>query len=209
MFDFTPSLPSGSLVPLRDEQVFREQTLRAGHNDAQQLPVDYVVAAAVAVLEREGVTLATDGLERGSVHTVRCASFLLPAAAFPAIRCDEDGYLVTSGSLQAIDLVNGVLLTAATPFSSSRTPRWGVAALAWLGVDTVGVPLDAQGSRVDALAAALDGLTRRRASEIHLHDPDRAESDWHDHGGGATVRAFAIVRTIRRADLRGRVLILT
>ena len=46
----------------------------------------------------------------------------------------------------------------------------------------------------------------RHPSQIHLHDPDRAESDRHDHAGTAAARAAEAVATIRRADLRGRLL---
>ena len=61
--------------------------------------------------------------------------------------------------------------------------------------------------RMDALAAALADLKgRRHPAEIHLHDPDRAEPDRHDHDRGATRRAAEIVGGIRRADLRGRLL---
>ena len=46
----------------------------------------------------------------------------------------------------------------------------------------------------------------RRAAEIHLHHPDRAESDRHDFERGAPARIAAARRRARRADLRGRLL---
>ena len=92
-----------------------------------------------------------------------------------------------SGSLQALDLVNGVLLARGdTVIIEQETYQGTINRLTRLGVTPVGIPLDRDGMRIDALAAALDDLKRaRHAAEIHLHHPDRAESDRHDHDGGA------------------------
>src|SRR5688500_3769225 len=107
-FDFTPLLASGLPAPAPRWTGFPEYNFAGGHNDAEQLPVDDVVAAAVAVLEREGATLATYGLESGPLGYRPLRQFLAAKLQRSAgIRCDQDEILVTSGSLQAIDLVNG------------------------------------------------------------------------------------------------------
>ena len=64
-----------------------------------------------AVLEREGTTLATYGLNSGPLGYRPLREFLAAKLGRTAgIACSSDEILITSGSLQAIDLVNGLLL---------------------------------------------------------------------------------------------------
>ena len=57
----TPGLPA----PAVKWTGFPKYNFTGGHNDAEQVPVDRLVAAATAVLAREGATLATYGLQSG------------------------------------------------------------------------------------------------------------------------------------------------
>ncbi len=208
-FDFTPLLASGLPAPAPRWTGFPEYNFAGGHNDAEQLPVDDVVAAAVAVLEREGATLATYGLESGPLGYRPLRQFLAAKLQRSAgIRCDQDEILVTSGSLQAIDLVNGVLLDRGdTVLVEQDTYGGALTRLARLGVDTVGIPLDAQGLRVDALTAALDGLTRRGVRPKYIYTiPTVQNPTGTIMGEERRSELLATFRTIRRADLRGRVL---
>jgi len=78
------------------------------------------------------------------------------------ISCTADDILITSGSLQAIDLVNGVLLRRCdTVIIEQECYQGSINRLKRLGVNAVGVPLDSGGMRMDALASALDDLKRR------------------------------------------------
>jgi 2-aminoadipate transaminase len=70
--------------------------------------------------------------------------------------------VITSGSLQAIDLINGVLLARGDTVVLEKESYEGtLRRLARLGVNAVGVPLDRDGMRMDALASTLDGLKAR------------------------------------------------
>ena len=95
-----------------------------------------------------------------------------------AISCTADEILITSGSLQAIDLVNAVLLARGdTVLIEQETYQGSLTRLARLGVSAVGIPLDGEGMRMDAVAAALDDLARRgvRAKYVYtiptVHNP--------------------------------------
>jgi 2-aminoadipate transaminase len=78
------------------------------------------------------------------------------------IACSADQILITSGSLQALDLVNGVLLAPGdTVLIEQETYQGALTRLARLGVKAVGIPLDRQGLRTDSLSAALDDLKAR------------------------------------------------
>ena len=63
------------------------------------------------MLTREGRTLATYGLASGPQGYRRLREFLVGKLKRDAgIACTADDILITSGSLQALDLVNGALL---------------------------------------------------------------------------------------------------
>ena len=170
-FDFAPLLAGGLPPPAAKWTGFARYNFTGGHNDADQVPVARLVAAAVAVLEREGATLATYGLQSGPQGYRRLREFLAAKLARSAgITCSADDLLVTSGSLQAIDLVNGVLLARGdTVLIEQETYQGSLTRLARLGVEAVGVPLDAGGMRMDALAAALAGLERRRIRPKYIY----------------------------------------
>src|SRR6059058_1917611 len=110
-FDFTPLLAPSLPAPADKWTGFPKYNFVGGNNDAEHVPVDGLVAAATAVLKREGATLATYGLNSGPLGYRPLREFLVAKLARDAgIACKADEILVTSGSLQAIDLVNGILL---------------------------------------------------------------------------------------------------
>jgi 2-aminoadipate transaminase len=162
-FDFAPLLTAGLPPPAVKWAGFPRYNFIGGNNDAEQVPVDRLIAAAMAVLEREGPTLATYGLASGPQGYRPLREFLVAKLGRDAgISCTTDEILITSGSLQAIDLVNGVLLARGdTVIIEQETYQGSLTRLARLGVKAVGIPLDGEGMRMDALAAALDDLARR------------------------------------------------
>src|SRR6185312_10666806 len=109
-------------------------------------------------------TLATYGLASGPLGYRPLREFLAAKLKRTAgMTCSADEILITSGSLQAIDLVNGVLLARGDAVLIEQdTYQGSLTRLALLGVHAVGIPLDDGGMRMDALAAALDGLKSRK-----------------------------------------------
>ncbi len=78
-----------------------------GHNAPETIPVEDLIAAATDVLSREGPTLATYSLESGPLGYLPLRTFLAgKLKRHAAISCTPDEILLTSGSLQGIDLVN-------------------------------------------------------------------------------------------------------
>jgi len=77
------------------------------------------------------------------------------------INCIADDILIVSGSLQALDLVNATLLARDdTVIIEQDTYQGALNRLTRLGVNVVGIPLDREGMRMEALAAALEDLKR-------------------------------------------------
>jgi 2-aminoadipate transaminase len=161
--DFTSLLATGLPPPAARFTGFPRYNFVGGHNDPEHVPVDALTAAATAVLGREGRTLATYGLESGPQGYRPLREFLVAKLRRDAdIDCTADQILVTSGSLQAIDLVNGILLNRGdTVLIEQETYQGSLNRLTRLGVNAVGIPLDRDGMRMDALAAALADLKAR------------------------------------------------
>jgi 2-aminoadipate transaminase len=160
--DFAPLLAPGLPPPAVKWTGFAKYNFTGGHNDAEQVPLDAIVKAANDVLTREGRTIATYGLDSGPQGYRKLREFLAQKLKRTAgIACSADEILITSGSLQALDLVNGILLSRGdTVIIEAESYQGALNRLTRLGVNAVGIPLDGEGMRMDALAAALDDLKR-------------------------------------------------
>jgi len=170
-FDFASLLPAGLPAPAVKWTGAPRYNFTGGNNDAGQLPLDGLIAAAEAVLRREGRTLASYGLTSGPQGYRPLREFLARKLKHDAgISCTFDDVLIVSGSLQALDLINGVLLTRGdTVIIEQETYQGTLTRLNRLGVNAVGIPLDQDGMRMDALAAALADLKRRNVRPKYIY----------------------------------------
>jgi 2-aminoadipate transaminase len=170
-FDYSALLAPGLPAPAVKFTGFPKYNFIGGHNDADHVPVDHLVAAATAVLAREGRTLATYGLESGPLGYRALREFLVAKLARDAgISCTTDEILITSGSLQGIELINGLLLARGDTVMVEQVTYFGsLNRLNRLGVKSVGIPLDEEGLRMDALAAALEDHKRRGIQPKYIY----------------------------------------
>jgi 2-aminoadipate transaminase len=163
-FDFSPLLRAGLPPAAAKFTGAPKYNFVGGHGDQEQFPVDGVVAAANSALRREGHTLATYGFGIDGPQGYRgLREFLVRKLKSDAgITCTFEEILITSGSLQALDLVNGVFLAPGDTVVIERDCYQGTLnRYARLGVNPVGVPLDRDGMRIDVLSNTLDDLKRR------------------------------------------------
>jgi 2-aminoadipate transaminase len=162
-FDFAPLLAAGLPPPAARWTGLAKFSFVGGNNDPEQVPVDGLIGAMSAVLEREGRNLATYNLAHGPqgylpLREFLCAKLRRDAAIVAA----PDDLLIVSGSLQALDLVNHTLLSRGdTVLVEQETYQGSLNRLTRLGVRAVGIPLDGDGMRMDALATALADLKAR------------------------------------------------
>ncbi len=159
-FDFAPLLAQ-SLPPAAAKwNGFPKYNFVGGNNDADQVPVDKLIAASTAVLKREGATLATYGLNSGPQGYRPLREFLVGKLKRDAgIVCSADDIVITSGSLQGLDLVNGILTERGdTVLIEEDCYQGSINRLVRRGVNIVGIPLDKDGIRIDAVANALADL---------------------------------------------------
>ena len=177
--DFAPLLAPGLPPPAIKFNGFPKYNFTGGHNDGEQIPLASLVKAANDVLQREGKTLATYGLESGPQGYRPLREFLAQKLKRTAgIVCSADEILITSGSLQALDLVNGILLTRGdTIITEAETYQGSLNRWTKLGVNAVGIPLDGDGMRIDALAAALDDLKRRNIRPKYIYTVPTVQKD--------------------------------
>jgi len=162
-FDLAPLLAPNLPPPAARWTGFPRYNFVGGHNDPEHLPLQALIAATNAVLQREGSTLSTYGLESGPLGYRPLREFLARKLKVHAgIACEAEEILITSGSLQAIDLINALLLVRGDTVLIEQASYGGsLSRLARLGVNAVGIPLDGEGLRMDALADALGELARR------------------------------------------------
>jgi 2-aminoadipate transaminase len=162
-FDFTGLLAPGLPPPAVKWTGFPEHNFVGGHNDPEHVPVEALAAAAGAVLAREGRTLATYGLQSGPLGYRPLRAFLArKLKAHAGIAADADEILMTSGSLQGLDLVNALLLARGDTVLIEQASYGGaLRRLARLGADAVPVALDGDGLSADVLASTLEGLKNR------------------------------------------------
>src|SRR5579863_705262 len=170
-FDFTPLWPAGLPAPAAKWTGLAKFSFVGGNNDPDQVPLDGLIEAVNAVLKREGKTLATYGLASGPQGYLALRQFLSAKLRRDAgIACSADDILIVSGSLQALDLVNATLLTRGDTVIVERdTYQGSLNRLTRLGVNTIGIPLDHDGMRLDVLAETLADLKSRGVAPKYIY----------------------------------------
>jgi 2-aminoadipate transaminase len=155
-FDFAPGLPPPA-VRWNGRVKF---DFTGGNNDPDRVPVDGLITAAESVLKREGRMLAIYGVNQGPQGYRPLREFLAGKhKADAGIACVADDILLTSGSNPALDLINGALLARGdTVIIEEDCYQGTINRLNRIGVNIVGMPLDNDGMRMDALSNALETL---------------------------------------------------
>src|SRR3982750_3343387 len=170
-FDFAPLLPAGLPPAAARWTGLAKYSFVRGNNDPDQVPVEGLAEAVNAVLRREGKSLATYGLASGPQGYRPLREFLAGKLRRDAgITCTADDILIVSGSLQALDLVNHTLLARGdTVIVEQDSYQGALNRLTRLGVNMVGIPLDGEGMRIDALETALQDLKRRNIQPKYIY----------------------------------------
>src|SRR5215813_604660 len=159
-FDFAPLLRPNRPPAAVKYTGFPPFNFVGGHNDAATTPVDGLIAATASVLKREGATLATYGLNSGPLGYIGLRQFLSKKLYRQAgITYTTDEILITSGSNQGLDLINQVLVAPGDTILMEQASYGGaISRFTRHGANLVGVALDKEGLRPDALEAAISKL---------------------------------------------------
>ena len=159
-FDFSNSFRADVPPAATAWRAFPLHNFVGGHNAPESIATDDLVAAASRVLTREAPSLAMYSGYSGPQGYLPLREFLAAKLKRQAdIVCSTDEILITSGSLQAINLVNTLLLAPGDTIVVEQSnyggclTRWGK-----LGVNMVPVNVDAEGMCMSDLANVLTNL---------------------------------------------------
>jgi 2-aminoadipate transaminase len=141
---------------------FPKYNFIGGHNDPVRIPAAALAESAMAVLRRRGADLALYNFDGPQGYRGLRQLVVDKLAQRPAITCTVDDVLITSGSGQAIDLVNGLLLERGdTVILEEFTYGGALTKLKRLGVNIIGAPLDDDGLKIEGLARIFEDLKRK------------------------------------------------
>ena len=163
-FNLTPLLNANLSVPaLAPFTGYPKFCFIGGNNDADILPLTKLGDIAKSIMEREGRGLAKYGMGHGSqgyrpLREVISKNLRTRAGLF----CSVEEILVTSGSLQAIDYVNSLLVGVGDIVIVEEACYGGVfPRLKKLGVNVIGIDLDQDGMRKNHLDIVLADLKQK------------------------------------------------
>lgn len=131
-----------------------------GNIDEPTVPADALAETLGGLLRNHGQAMGKYGMNsgpQGYLPLRQCVAQTLQRRAGMSVTADE--VLLTSGSLQAMDLVNKALLDRGdVVLIESANYAGTLGKLNALGVDYIGIDLDDQGMRMDLLESALSRL---------------------------------------------------
>jgi 2-aminoadipate transaminase len=105
---FRKGLPAPAAAPFKG---FAPYYFIGGNNAGESLPIPELVAAATRAIEKEGRNLATYNLMTGPQGYRPLREWVVKRLKdWTQMECSADDMIITSGSLQALDLVHQVLL---------------------------------------------------------------------------------------------------
>ncbi len=142
-----------------------------GHNDPTRVPARELAACAASVLSGSGHLLGLYNLGQAPQGHDALREFVAEKLARRSgITCTRDDVLITSGSLQAMDLVNHVMVGPGdTVVLEEFTYGGAITKVEKLGAKVVGAKLDDDGIVVDALRATLAELRGRGVRPRYIY----------------------------------------
>jgi len=142
-----------------------------GNMDPMEIPVADLIEAMRTVLERDGQDLAFYNAGAGPLGYQPLREFVAKTLKQnAAMDISPDEVLITSGSLQSLDLVNKLMLSAGdTIIIEEATYGGAMGRLTAMGVDYVGVKLDDGGICMQSLEETLKGLKNKGVTPKYIY----------------------------------------
>jgi 2-aminoadipate transaminase len=164
---FAKGLPAGA----QRWEGFPRYNFVGGHNNPDEIPIEDLITSAARALRQEGRSLATYNMNSGPLGYTGLREFLVEKMAhYRGIQAAPEEVLITSGSNHSIDLINEALLEPGDTVIMERfTYQGAINRLRRRRVNLVGIPLDDDGMRMDALAAALADLRQRGVTPKYIY----------------------------------------
>lgn len=150
---------------------FPKYNFVGGHNDPTRIPVETLAEAAATALRREAAGLALYNLGQGPLGHAGMRDLVADKLKrHRGVSCTREDVLVTSGSLQGLDLVNDLLLEPGDTVLMEELSYGGaISRVKARGATVVPVALDRDGMRMDSLSDALEGLKARGVTPKYIY----------------------------------------
>jgi 2-aminoadipate transaminase len=142
-------------------------SLAGGLPDTSTFPPESFAAQMTRIAQESSAQALQYGPTEGFERTKRCIARVMAAEG---MHPDPDDVIVTTGGQQALDLVAKTLVDPGDPvICEAPTYPGAVPVFCSYQADTIQVPIDADGMRIDALEAVLERLDaeRRRPKFIY------------------------------------------
>ena len=171
MFNINNFLHSGALGPAAEWKGYPKYNFIGGHIDDESIPIKSLKDSIDNIILKEGKTLAKYGLESGPQGYLTLRNFIsLQLNESASIKCSEKEILVVSGSLQALDLVNQTFLKKDDTVIIEEENYGGtISRLNRLGVNMVGVPIESDGMKINALEEILKDLKSKDIKPRYIY----------------------------------------
>ncbi|MGY8991365.1 MAG: aminotransferase-like domain-containing protein, partial [Rhodospirillales bacterium] len=142
-----------------------------GNMDPAEIPVTGLIEAMKTVLERDGQNLAFYNAGAGPLGYQPLREFVAKTLKQnAAMDISPDEVLITSGSLQSLDLVNKLMLSAGdTIIIEEATYGGAMGRLTAMGVNYVGVKLDDGGICMQSLEETLKDLKDKGVTPKYIY----------------------------------------
>lgn len=170
-FDFEPVLADNLPPAAMPWTGYPKHNFVGGHVDRETVPVEDLIAAITRQLRQKGPELAKYFVDSGPQGLTDLREYV--ARKMTDLRgtpTTPDKVLITSGSLQGLDLVNAALLNPGdTVIIEENTYGGMLPKVARHGANIVGAPLDGDGIMVDRLEAILDDLAAKGVKPKYIY----------------------------------------
>ena len=150
---------------------FPQYNFVGGHNDADSVPVMGLVDALSTAMRKDGRHLATYGMNSGAQGYLPLRTYIAQMLENRAgLATDPTQILVTTGSLQGLDLVNNALLSPGDTVVVEDVSYGGaLGRLRSRDVDAKAVEMDKGGMCMDSLASILRGLADKSVTPKFIY----------------------------------------
>jgi 2-aminoadipate transaminase len=163
MFDFEKLYVEGLPIAVPEWSGFPKYNFVGGHNDPDSIPIDGLIAATDRVLRRRGHTLATYNQDSGPLGDREMREFLADKLSrYRGMSVTPEEILVTSGSMQALRLINQIFVDHDdTVVMEEFTFQGELNRVRMRGAKVVGAALDEGGLDLDRLEVLLGELVEK------------------------------------------------
>ena len=162
---------TGLSTPAQPYEGFVKHNFVGGHNSEENIPIDKLAESAKRVISQEGRNLALYGHKSGPQGNISLRNFLVSYLKdYVGMNISSENILLTSGSLQALDFINKLLLDPEDTVLIEEASYGGaISRINSIGAKPVGIKLDSEGICIENLLEVLENLKAKNVFPKYLY----------------------------------------